>query len=167
MTDSENAFEKRRGSGSKQSESKAAKHPSTGDEKPWYHDGLPFECTGCGQCCTGEPGYVWVIQEEIDRMAESLGVDVESFEAKYVRKIGRRRSLIELVGGDCVFFDDTTRHCTIYDARPRQCQTWPFWESNVRTPSHWRDVCEVCPGVRQGRIVPLVDIEAKKAIVRI
>ena len=33
---------------------------------PWYKDGLRFQCTGCGDCCTGGPGYVWVNQAEID-----------------------------------------------------------------------------------------------------
>ena len=26
----------------------------------WYHLGLRFQCTGCGDCCTGAPGYVWI-----------------------------------------------------------------------------------------------------------
>ena len=30
---------------------------------PWYADGLPFTCTQCGDCCTGDPGYVWVTDE--------------------------------------------------------------------------------------------------------
>ena len=30
----------------------------------WYaEEGLAFECTGCGDCCTGAPGYVWVIRD--------------------------------------------------------------------------------------------------------
>ena len=39
-------------------------------EKPWYQDGLQFSCTGCGNCCTGPAGYVWVSEEEIVRIAE-------------------------------------------------------------------------------------------------
>ena len=27
--------------------------------------GLRFECTQCGDCCTGAPGYVWVNKAEI------------------------------------------------------------------------------------------------------
>ena len=27
--------------------------------EPWYRDGLRFQCTQCGNCCTGDPGVVW------------------------------------------------------------------------------------------------------------
>ena len=45
-------------------------------EKPWYHKGLRFRCTGCGDCCTGEPGFVWVNSEEIQTLAEAIGLAV-------------------------------------------------------------------------------------------
>src|SRR5207248_8895996 len=32
---------------------------------PWYQDGLAFTCTRCGKCCTGEPGFVWVTDDEL------------------------------------------------------------------------------------------------------
>ena len=40
----------------------------------WYRDGLRFECTQCGKCCTGAPGYVWLTIPEIYRIAEFLGI---------------------------------------------------------------------------------------------
>ena len=119
---------------------------------PWFKDGLKFECTQCGDCCTGAPGYVWVNQEEIEALAQRLGVDVAEFERKYVRQVGVRRSLIEFDNGDCVFFDPNARKCTVYDARPRQCKTWPFWDSNTRTPEAWKATCEVCPGSGKGKL---------------
>jgi len=104
-------------------------------EQPWYRDGLRFQCTQCGNCCTGAPGYVWVNQQEIEALAAAVGeTDLAVFEAKYVRKVGTRKSLKEFGNGDCVFFDGQTRRCTVYAQRPRQCRTWPFWDSNVRTP---------------------------------
>ena len=42
-------------------------------EQPWFQDGLHFECTQCGKCCTGEPGFVWVNDEEIDKLAKFRG----------------------------------------------------------------------------------------------
>ena len=36
---------------------------------PWYQQGLKFHCLGCGDCCTGEPGYVWVTKAEIAALA--------------------------------------------------------------------------------------------------
>lgn len=136
-------------------------------DKPWYQQGLRFQCTQCGDCCTGAPGYVWVNAEEIAQLAELLGIDVTAFEAKYVRRIGNRRSLVEFDNGDCVFFDGKSRKCTVYGARPRQCRTWPFWESNVRTPEAWQQTCEVCPGSGKGKLVPVEQILHQVSIIRI
>lgn len=136
-------------------------------QTPWYQDGLRFQCTGCGDCCTGAPGYVWVNQEEIASLARRISLSVEEFERKYVRKIGVRRSLVEFPNGDCVFFDPEKRHCTVYEDRPRQCRTWPFWESNVRTPAAWKETCEACPGSGKGQLVPVEQIIAQLKVIRL
>ncbi|MCG8449340.1 MAG: YkgJ family cysteine cluster protein [Pirellulales bacterium] len=134
-------------------------------EQPWYHNGLRFECTGCGNCCTGSPGYVWVNQAEIDALAKHLGMSVKRFEKKYVRKIGIRRSLKELPRSyDCVFFDGKTRKCQVYELRPRQCRTWPFWKSNIRTPQTWEETCHACPGSGRGKLYQLEAIEEQADI---
>jgi hypothetical protein len=66
------------------------------EKQPWYKDGLRFKCTGCGDCCTGAPGFVWVNNEEIAAIAAEIGMqDVAAFEAQYVRTIGVRKSLVE------------------------------------------------------------------------
>ena len=134
---------------------------------PWYHDGLKFKCTGCGDCCTGAPGYVWVNKAEIGAMAAAIRVDVETFQRRYVRRIGIRRSLLEFPNGDCVFFDAQRRTCQVYDVRPRQCRTWPFWASNLRSPSSWAQMARQCPGADHGPVVPLDDIEAQSSAIRV
>jgi hypothetical protein len=137
-------------------------------DKPWYHKGLKFQCTQCGDCCTGAPGYVWVNQEEIESLAAQIGeTDVEQFERLYVRTVGIRKSLKEFPNGDCVFFDDQTRKCTVYGARPRQCRTWPFWESNLRTPEDWQRTCDVCPGSGRGKLYQIEHIEAQRKVVSV
>lgn len=137
------------------------------NNQPWYKDGLRFQCTGCGDCCTGAPGYVWVIKEEIAALAAVVGVEVAEFESRYVRQIGVRKSLVEHSNGDCVFFDNQTRKCRVYSARPRQCRTWPFWESNLRTPEAWAETCHVCPGSGTGRLYQLEAIQQQAAVMRI
>ncbi len=135
--------------------------------QPWYADGLRFKCSQCGDCCTGAPGYVWVNQEEIAALAVATGHSVEEFEKLYVTKVGVRKSLREFPNGDCVFFDGQKRNCTVYQDRPRQCRTWPFWDSNVRTPEAWQKTCEVCPGSGQGRLYSLEQIEEQRKVIRI
>ena len=114
---------------------------------PWYRDGLAFSCTRCGACCTGAPGYVWVSPEEIERLAEFKGVSVSEFSAKFVRRVGNRYSLIERPGGDCIFWDKHAG-CTVYPARPVQCQTWPFWPENVESQRRVGPGAIDLPGVR-------------------
>ncbi len=130
-------------------------------KKPWYSGGLRFECTGCGDCCTGAPGYVWVTRGEIGALADLCRLSIEEFEAKYVRTVGVRKSLIEFDNGDCVFFDSRSRRCRVYDARPRQCRTWPFWPSNLKSPSAWRAMADHCPGANCGKLIPLDEIERR------
>ena len=136
-------------------------------EQPWYKDGLKFECTGCGDCCTGAPGYVWVNKEEIATLAMVVGLPVDEFEELYVRLVGVRKSLKELANYDCVFLDGETRKCRVYSARPRQCRTWPFWDSNIRTPDAWAATCEVCPGSGKGKLYQLEQIHEQAAVIRI
>jgi uncharacterized protein len=131
---------------------------------PWYRDGLRFECTQCGNCCTGAPGYVWVNKEEIEGLARLLKLDVEEFERRYVRQVGIRKSLVEFPNGDCVFFHGESRTCQVYEARPRQCRTWPFWNSNLASPEAWQQAEGHCPGCNRGKLVTLEKIEEQRKV---
>ncbi len=137
------------------------------NEVAWYREGLRFQCTGCGGCCTGAPGYVWVTRAEIAAMAAALDMDLEQFGSRYVRRVGNRYSLLELAGGDCVFLDADLRQCRLYRHRPRQCRTWPFWPSNLRSPETWNEVARSCPGAGRGRLYTLEEIADRKAVVRV
>ena len=117
--------------------SKSKKTKAKG-KSPWYRDGLRFECTQCGACCSGEPGYVWVEEDEIEAMADDMGLEVDAFERKFVRQVGEAKSLIEYPDGDCILLDPRTRKCTVYKARPIQCRTWPFWDSNLENKKAWK-----------------------------
>jgi uncharacterized protein len=135
-------------------------------DKPWFaKEGLKFTCTECGDCCTGAPGYVWVNGEEIAAMAARLGMTVAAFEEQYVRKVGMRKSLVEYDNGDCVFLKD--RKCSIYEQRPRQCKTWPFWDSNIKSPKAWAQTCEACPGSGVGQVHTVEEILAKSQVIKI
>ncbi|MEZ6143486.1 MAG: YkgJ family cysteine cluster protein [Zavarzinella sp.] len=123
----------------------------------WYQAGLRFECTMCGRCCTGEPGFVWVSDEEVTALAEFVGEEREVFEAVYTRLHRGHRTLREKANNDCVFYDPA-KGCTVYEVRPVQCRTWPFWETNLKTPARWQEVAENCPGCNVGDIIPVEEI---------
>ncbi len=137
------------------------------EKSPWYSDGLQFECSQCGDCCTGAPGFVWVTQAEIDALASEMEMDNEAFEETYVRKIGARRSLREFPNGDCVFFDTDSKGCAVYEARPVQCRTWPFWDSNLESKKAWKETCKECPGSGAGRVYSLEEIEQQRGQIKI
>ncbi len=134
--------------------------------EPWYKDGLRFRCTRCGCCCTGEPGNVWVTDEEIAAIAAFRGETVEEVRGLYTRKGRRGPSLREKDNGDCVFYERDAG-CTIYPARPAQCRTWPFWESNVASPAAWRQTCAVCPGSGQGELISAEEITRRLKVIRL
>jgi uncharacterized protein len=135
-------------------------------QEPWYQDGLRFTCTRCGACCTGEPGYVWVNEEEIAAIAELRGEPIEEVRALYTRKTPRGATLREQANGDCVFYD-REEGCVIYPVRPRQCRTWPFWESNVEDEEAWEETCRICPGSGQGELIPAEEITRRMKVIRL
>ncbi|MBI2809856.1 MAG: YkgJ family cysteine cluster protein [Candidatus Melainabacteria bacterium] len=127
------------------------------DKLPWYKDGLKFKCTGCGKCCTGFPGTVWVSDEEIEALAKTLNISPEEFARKYTRRIGNRLSLKEHARTySCVFLDG--KKCTVYDARPKQCRTFPWWSENLDSPEEWKETASNCEGI-DSPDAPLISLD--------
>jgi Fe-S-cluster containining protein len=114
---------------------------------PWYKEGLAFACTQCGKCCTGEPGYVWVSDEEITQMADFLKISLADFRRLYLRRLHNRYLLVEKKSQNhsCVFFKENK--CSVYQARPIQCRTYPFWPENVASKESWQEAARHCEGI--------------------
>ena len=127
----------------------------------WYQAGLSFSCTQCGNCCSGAPGFVWVTKKEIARIAEFLGRSNGWLSKEHLRRVGFRYSLTELPDGDCIFLTRSKGKsgCAIYPVRPLQCQTWPFWNQNLRKPDDWNEAHLKCPGINRGKPYPFEEIE--------
>ena len=129
---------------------------------PWYVDGLAFQCQGCGQCCRGPGGYVWVGQEEIDPLANALGMARDDFTRKLIRRTPAGIALVDGPGGDCPLLDLEGR-CRVYAVRPMQCRTWPWWRENINTPEGWAGAARRCPGIDKGETHSRIYIEAEAA----
>ncbi len=125
------------------------------DAPPWYQEGLRFACTECGDCCT-KPGYVWVSAEERERLAIRLGLDLEEFGRRYLRLVNGRLALTDRADGACIFWDEG---CKVYDARPGQCATFPFWKENVATSASWAETADECEGIGDGRVYPVDEVD--------
>ena len=135
--------------------------------EPWYQEGLRFECTQCGNCCTGAPGVVWITEEEMQEIADYRGISIGELRIHHTRLSRGRLTLREFANGDCTFFDGQTRRCTIYPVRPKQCRTWPFWNSNLENPEAWQEAQADCPGMGKGELVQLEIIQQRAAIIDI
>ena len=108
----------------------------------------PQACEECGgKCCIGESGYIWTNPLEIQKIADFLKLSQEEFKQTFLIKVGYKYSLKEkpFEGGyACVFFNEKNRNCSIYDVRPHQCRTFPFWDffkNNIK------EVKKECPGI--------------------
>lgn len=142
----------------------------------WYAQGLRFSCAGCGNCCTGGPGFVWLEDWELQRLADFLNLPVEDALARYARRIGQQVSLRELRTAqgnyDCIFLRQQPppagakgvvlpqRTCAIYPVRPLQCRTWPFWHGNLSSRAAWQRAAQRCPGMDRGPVHDRPRIEA-------
>lgn len=141
--------------------------PDSPAPRPWYSQGLRFECTGCGQCCSGPPGLVEFTRGEGIRMARALGLEYRDFLFRHARRTEEGWALQEIEDPegtdlDCTMLDRQTHPgkalCRVYQDRPLQCRTWPFWPENLRSRRAWQRAGRRCPGMDQGPLVPPEDI---------
>ena len=62
---------------------------------------------------------------------------------------------------DCVFLKEVAtkdangvagvkKICSIYQARPLQCRTWPFWDGNLASEENWKSAGKRCHGINAG-----------------
>jgi Fe-S-cluster containining protein len=132
----------------------------------WYSAGLHFECLQCGRCCAGpEQGYIWLSRPEIRLIADLLKMPVKELKQKFLRRVGLRMTIVEDPHTrDCVFLQQTKQGsgCAIYDVRPAQCRSWPFWESNLASPDTWNSTARACPGINRGQLHSPEQIRDKK-----
>ena len=126
--------------------------------QPWWHEGIRFECQGSGKCCVsrGDYGYVYVTLEDRRRLAAALGIATRQFTNQYCT---RTEGLFHLENNEaeCRFLDGN--QCAVYDGRPTQCRTWPFWPENMKARA-WTAIADYCPGVGQGAVIPADEIVA-------
>jgi len=135
----------------------------------WYAGGLRFECTGCGDCCTGPQGYVHFTDAEAQEMATVVGLTVDQFRKCYARKTDFGWSLREHKnehGYDCVFLDRITEPgkalCKVYEHRPTQCRTFPWWPEVLSSEQSWKATARACEGIGRGDFVPIEHIRIER-----
>jgi len=127
----------------------------------FYKNGLEFECQGCNYCCSCEPGFVFLSEEDLHNLSTHFSMDEETFINTYCRKIpigfGYRISLLEKENYDCIFL--TKNGCSCYEDRPLQCRTYPFWPNIIVNQQTWDEETKCCPGIKKGKKIKAKEIQ--------
>lgn len=121
--------------------------------KKWYSSGLKFTCTECGRCCLtpqGQESYVHLLQSDIEQISQLLDIDLDTFLAKYTKKVHGHYVLINQAPNEagehpCIFLEN--KKCKVWTKRPRQCQTFPWWPSALKSPEAWEETAQNCEGI--------------------
>ena len=131
------------------------------DNTPFYADGLRFSCTRCSRCCRHTPGYVFLSEGDLRRLSTFLAMTRDELVRTHCRQVRfgqfKRLSLTEKPNLDCIFWEGDG--CSVYSARPFQCQSFPFWSTHLGSPEDWQNAAETCPGVGKGQLHPRDEIE--------
>jgi hypothetical protein len=115
-----------------------------------------FACQRCGHCCSGGGGQVWIDEDELPALAAALSMTVERLAALHLRRAfderaGRERLSIkekDAAGGACVLLAGANT-CLAYEARPRHCREFPFWEHVLAGGPAYESARSTCPGIAE------------------
>ena len=111
----------------------------------------PKGCDSCqGNCCIGESGNIWINKQEVEKLALHLNITLDELREKYIEKRGYKYSIKEVqLSYDnyaCVFFNLEKKQCSIYESRPIQCRTFPFWDYFKQNKE---EVIKECPAIEE------------------
>jgi Fe-S-cluster containining protein len=133
--------------------------------EPFYAAGLRFSCARCSFCCRGDPGYIFLAKDDLRRLLHRLSLDFKTFFRNYCTLVdtgsGMALSIRDVVESncardgsravyDCVFWG--SEGCAVYEDRPVQCSTYPFWTSILDSRASWRSEARSCPGIDSGEL---------------
>jgi len=127
--------------------------------KHFYHQSkIKFQCQpDCANCCKLSNGFVFLTDAEASDIAENLGISENEFLQYFTRIVNEQLCLVDGENEHCVFLED--HKCNIYEVRPLQCRTYPFWPENLKSKSRWELTKEECPGIGKGRIYSAKEID--------
>jgi len=90
---------------------------------------LKYDCDKCIAYCCSIYDRVQVTPRDIRRLAAHFAVLPEVASQRFTKLFGKerilRRKADRLFGQACMFLDQDTRKCTVYNARPLTCREFP------------------------------------------
>ena len=83
-----------------------------------------IDCTTCAHCC--KTLHPVLDREDIDRLAQRLGMSAKKFEQEYLMRDGGGVKVIKRA--PCPFLNDNK--CSVYEDRPKACKDFPYLHSD-------------------------------------
>ena len=88
-----------------------------------------YNCKKCPGYCCSYP-LIALDKRDVERLAKHHALSFDDARAKFTKRAYGRRYVMRrkadpYYGKICRFFDLEKRHCTIYDARPAICRSFP------------------------------------------
>ena len=120
----------------------------------FYSGGLKFSCTRCSSCCRYDSGFVYLSENDLQKLISALNINRNTFIKTYCRWVSDMNgnevlSLKEKSNNDCILWE--TSGCAVYSARPAQCISFPFWENILASKKNWELAASGCPGINSGK----------------
>lgn len=113
---------------------------------------------------------VWVNAKEMEELATAKSMDLQSFVRMFTEereiKTPEGRSLatsLKNKDGACTLYCRNTKSCTVHDAKPSQCRSYPFgWPNAVVGQAEWGAEAQRCPGIDSEK----AEVVTKETIVK-
>ncbi|CAK8988284.1 unnamed protein product [Durusdinium trenchii] len=118
----------------------------------WWAEGIRFGCTSCGRCCVRRvpAASAPLAKSEIEGMAQALSLSTSGFLSKYTTKMDKSSAVelkVDSSSGRCLLLSDSGK-CSVHNARPAACRTYPFWPENLASPYEWAREAVLCEGIQ-------------------
>lgn len=119
-----------------------------------YENGLRFECARCSYCCGNGPGVVYLSEQDLENLCVALKIDAKECVEKYCRWVMyyggvEVLALQENEKYTCILWNNG---CSVYEGRPLQCSTYPFWSWMIADKETWNECSKTCPGMNNGKL---------------
>jgi len=141
--------------------------------KRWYDKSISFACTACGKCCTSKNKVkVFLNDREINQISNYLQISTDHFISYYTDLIYDNKNTdnhfeevlryitLKSKGYDgkqpqqqnrCIFLSSSSESinkCSIYEVRPTQCRTYPYWPQHMIGRAEWLSESLNCEGMK-------------------
>ncbi|MGV7221656.1 MAG: YkgJ family cysteine cluster protein [Nitrospinales bacterium] len=125
----------------------------------WEKENIRFECqAGCFKCCL-KPGVIFFEEGDILRASKFLNCTPSELKSSYLEFEEYEWLINVRADTSCPFLEK--QGCSIHEAKPKQCSTYPFWRELLVSKIKWKLESENCPGIGVG---PMITTKAIKEI---